>query len=138
MSGDRFPSPRESGCTCSARKKSPFSLSLSLSVWKLLVGGKLVLSNYVPWGRRGNRDPAEILVKINGKKIGGKNERSSSGKIDERRRINNKREGKDGNDGKFIFFSPMLFIIVQVFPLETRVFYRKERKICRASEIISK
>lgn len=36
------------------------------------------------------------------------------------------------------FFSPMLFIIVQVFPLETRVFYRKERKICRASEIISK
>lgn len=34
------------------------------------------------------------------------------------------------------FFSPMLFIIVQV--LETRVFYRKERKICRASEIISK
>lgn len=120
------------------REKKESFLSLSLSVWKLLVGGKLVLSNYVPWGRRGNRDPAEILVKINGKKIGGKNERSSSGKIDERRRINNKREGKDGNDGKFIFFSPMLFIIVQVFPLETRVFYRKERKICRASEIISK
>ena len=85
------------------KKESFLSLSLSLSVWKLLVGGKLVLSNYVPWGRRGNRDPAEILVKINGKKIGGKNERSSSGKIDERTRINNKREGKDGNDGKFIF-----------------------------------